>query len=93
MHQEVVFSPQRTLTMFLGLSAYLPAKERRALVRKWQSDARAAMAQLQARLDDHTRGATYGKPFAQWLLFDHEKAMLQAEISWLDTYLKMTGAT
>jgi DNA-binding PadR family transcriptional regulator len=79
------------LSTFLGCASYLTAGEREVLVRQWQSDAREAVAKLQARLNDRTVGATYGQPFAQWLLCDHEKSMLEAEIAWLDKYLEITG--
>jgi len=56
---------------------------------RWQEDARNALDELQRRIDDHGGNGIYGKPFAQWLLYDHEKAVLRAEIRWIDKYLKL----
>ncbi len=90
LREEAQFSHSSyALATFLGFAAYISKKERLKLVRQWQKAARVAVVELQTRINDHTEGETYGKPFAQWLLYDHEKAMIVAEIDWLDKYLEI----
>ena len=49
------------------------------------------VADLDARIKDTTKGPghTYGKPFSEWLLLDHERDMLKAELAWMDKYLEI----
>lgn len=76
---------------FLGLAAYLGAPERKQIVHNWQENARQRIEALDARINDKVPGAgrTYGKPFSEWLLLDHERDMLRAELAWMEKYLGM----
>ncbi len=75
------------LVPLIGLGSFLPVARRVALAREWIRAAEAECEKLKRRLDDHRVGGTYGKPFAEWLLLDHEKARLKADIRWLCKYL------
>ena len=80
-----------SLDAFLGLAAFLDNKERQKIVRDWQKEAVIRIADLDARIKDTTKGPghTYGKPFSEWLLLDHERDMLKAELAWMDKYLEI----
>jgi DNA-binding PadR family transcriptional regulator len=92
LREEAVFAySSHALSTFVGLATFLSGDERVALVKEWQQAARDAIGELQARIDDHSEGGTYGKPFAEWLLYDHEKHILDAEVAWLEKYQDMTG--
>ncbi|MBU0679353.1 MAG: helix-turn-helix transcriptional regulator [Verrucomicrobia bacterium] len=74
--------------ILLGMGSYLSPEKRRSIARTWQSEAKDVEQALLARLEDKTM-RTYGKPFAEWLLLDHEISILRAEIAWLDRYLSL----
>ena len=74
------------LVPLIGLGSFLPPTQRAVLVRDWARNAEKECATLEKRLRDHTEGATYGKPFAEWLLLDHEVSRLKADIRWLHKY-------
>jgi hypothetical protein len=80
-----------SLDAFLGLAAFLDDRERQKIVHDWQAVAAERIAGLDARIADTTRGPghTYGKAFSEWLLLDHERDMLKAELVWMDKYLKI----
>jgi DNA-binding PadR family transcriptional regulator len=77
------------LSTFVSLSAYLPAAERIRLMRQRHDLLAAAVQELDRHINDHTEGATYGKPFAEWLLYDLERHMLKSEMAWIKRYAKM----
>ena len=78
-----------SLDSFLGLANYLTHEERRQVVHGWQETARARWDELNERIEDKVPGPghTYGKAYPEWLLLDHERDMLQAEIAWMDKYI------
>ena len=91
--EESGFTPTNySLTTFLGLAHYLAPGERESLARAWQTAARARVQELDARINDTTRGPghTYGKSFAEWVLLDHERDILSAEALWIDKYIGFT---
>ncbi|HMP77118.1 MAG TPA: PadR family transcriptional regulator [Kiritimatiellia bacterium] len=73
----------------IGLGSFLPRRERVALARAWMKAATAERDLLQRRLADHSAGATYGKPFAEWLLLDHRASRLQADLDWIKKYIDL----
>jgi hypothetical protein len=75
------------LLPFIGLGSFLPSATRKSLAKAWVRSATAEQALLERRLNDHSAGATYGKPFAEWLLLDHEINRLRADIAWIHKYL------
>ena len=88
--EEACFSRSGySLTTFLGLAHYLTQPECETLARVWQRAARERIKELDSRINDRTRGIghTYGKTFAEWILLDHERDMLGAEVLWLDKYI------
>ena len=88
-HEETKFtSSAYAASLFLGTTAYVSRSERRTIARKWQEDARAKINELTDRIEDTAQGGIYGKPFPEWLLMDHERHMLAAEIEWFDSYMK-----
>jgi DNA-binding PadR family transcriptional regulator len=71
----------------VGLSSYLPLKKRIQAATK-------RIRQLKERLAVVEEGfTTYPQsvrsPFPRWLLLDHERAFLQAEIKWLRRFMKL----
>jgi DNA-binding PadR family transcriptional regulator len=78
-----------SLDSFLGLANFLTHDERQQVVHEWQDAARARVAGLDARIEDKVPGPghTYGKAYPEWLLLDHERDMLKAEIAWMDKYV------
>ncbi len=77
---------------FLGLATRLPPAERRTLAEEWRKAAQAAIREIDGLIRDKTPGRTYGKPFAEWLMLDHERALLRAEIAWLKKYVRWSKA-
>ena len=73
--------------VFIGMCSYLPEDERKRLARKRKQDARRHLKKLQQKLDsyDHEQG----KPYAEWLLLDHEIHMVNSQISWLDRFIDL----
>ena len=55
----------------------------------WQRSAREKVEALTRRIEDRTKGRTYGKPYPEWLLLDHERHMLTAESEWMDRFIAM----
>jgi len=78
--------------IFLGMATYLGRPERATLARNWQKEARKKVEELSRRIEDHSVGATYGKPYPEWLLLDHERHMLEAEIEWMTKFCGMLKA-
>lgn len=78
-----------SLDAFLGMTNYLTARERKALVTNWQRAASARIVDLDARINDKVPGRTYGKAYPEWLLLDHERDILKAELVWMDKYIKV----
>ena len=76
-------------SVFVGLAAYIPVKERIRLIHQWQKNISTLIHDLQQRLDNHDPEQTYGKPYAEWLLLDHEIQLLKAETVWLDKYCQL----
>lgn len=78
-----------SLDAFLGLANFLTREERQQVVRRWQEGARARIAELTARIEDKEPGPghTYGKAYPEWLLLDHERDVLAAELVWMDKFL------
>ncbi len=72
--------------IFLGLATPLGLEVRRNLARKWQEKARTKIQELTDRIEDHTENSIYGKPFPEWLLLDHERHQLTAEVEWMDKF-------
>jgi len=70
---------------FLGLASHLSIEERIKIARQWQEDEKRRIAELDVRMEAPT---TFGKSFGEWLLIDHERAILKAESSWIDQYCK-----
>lgn len=89
--ESVFIRTAYSLDAFLGLAAYLDNQERRKIVRDWQAAAVVRIAELDTLIEDkiHGPGRTYGKPFSEWLLIDHERDMLKAEQLWMDKYLEI----
>ncbi len=88
-HEETKFtSSAYAISLFLGTTGYVSRSERRVIAKKWQDDARAKIKELTDRIENTAQGGIYGKPFPEWLLMDHERHMLAAEIEWLDGYVK-----
>lgn len=77
------------LSPFLGLATRLERPERMRLAQAWMDAAEAQVKELQARIDDHRPGKTYGKSYAEWLMLHHEAHQLRAESRWLKHYLRM----
>ncbi len=80
------------LMPLIGLGSFLPVAQRVRLARDWSASSRAALEELRQRLRNKTPGDVYGKPFAEWLMLDHEAARLQADIRWLDKYIRLMEA-
>lgn len=82
-----------SLDAFLGLATFLTHGERMEVVHLWQTAARERRAELDARIEDKVPGPgrTYGKAYPEWLLLDHERDMLLAEIAWMDKYLGLVA--
>lgn len=80
-----------SLTTFLSLASYLDFGERERLARIWQATARRRIKELDACISDTTPGPghIYGKPFAEWILLDHERDALMADAKWLDKYISI----
>lgn len=78
-----------SLDPFLGLATFLDNASRRAIVDAWKQAARKRFEEVDAAIKDNRTGPghTYGKAFPEWLLLDHERDMLQAELAWMDKYL------
>lgn len=91
MAESVFMRTAYSLDAFLGLAAFLDDKERRQIVKAWQAAAKLRIAELDARIEDKRSGPglTYGKPFSVWLVIDHERDMLKAELTWMDKYLEI----
>ncbi|WFB36183.1 PadR family transcriptional regulator [Kiritimatiellota bacterium B12222] len=73
--------------LFIGMCSYLPREERIKLAQNRKQEANRHMKKLQTKLDGY--GHEYGKPYAEWLLIDHEIHMIRAQISWLDHFIEM----
>ena len=80
-----------SLDPFLGLAAFLDNDTRREVVGEWKQAARKRYEEVVAAIKDKSRGPghTYGKVFSEWLLLDHERDMLKAELAWMDKYLEI----
>ena len=80
-----------SLDPFLGLAAFLDNDIRREVVGEWKQVARKRYEEVDAAIKDKSRGPghTYGKAFPEWLLLDHERDMLKAELAWMDKYLEI----
>ena len=80
-----------SLDPFLGLAAFLDNDTRREVVGEWKQVARKRYEEVDAAIKDKSRGPghTYGKAFPEWLLLDHERDMLKAELAWMDKYLEI----
>lgn len=75
---------------FISLASYVPVKERIQLVDGWIEKGQALVAQLRKRLDPENQDAlVYGKPYAEWLLLDHEACLMEAEVTWMQKYKKL----
>lgn len=85
------FRTAYSLDSFVGLSSFISEHERRQLVKTWQGAAVERIQTLDALINDKSTGPghTYGKPFPEWLLLDHERDMLKAEVVWMDKFLKI----
>lgn len=81
-----------TLVPLIGLSSFVPQAQRAKLAQAWVEDAIKVKVELEQRVADRRVGVTYGKPFAEWLLLDHEIARLQCDIDWLNKYVKLLQA-
>ena len=81
-----------SLDAFLGLASYLDENIRIRVVRDWQTSAEKRIEELNILIDDrvHGPGHTYGKPYSEWLLLDHERDMLKAEMIWMEKFTKIT---
>lgn len=73
--------------VFIGMCSFLSAEERMRLARKRKQEARRHMKELQKKLDHYQREP--GKPYAEWLLIDHEIHMVRAQIDWLDHFIEL----
>ncbi len=78
-----------SLDSFLGLALFVDEDTRRTRVHAWQEAARHRMEALNAAINDKVPGHTYGKAFPEWILMDHERDLLKAEIAWMDKYLEI----
>lgn len=78
-----------SISPFLGLGSYLPRLERISLATTWRKGVKAHLSELEKRRSDHTPGRTYGKPYAEWLMLEHESYQLKAELRWLDHYISL----
>ena len=80
-----------SLDPFLGLAAFLDNDTRREVVGDWKQVARKRYEEVDAAIKDKSRGPghIYGKAFPEWLLLDHERDMLKAELAWMDKYLEI----
>ena len=80
-----------SLDPFLGLASFLDNAGRRAVVGEWKRAAQKRYEEVDAAIKDKSRGPghTYGKAFPEWLLLDHERDMLKAELAWMDKYLEI----
>lgn len=72
---------------FIGLSSFLPYEERVRLTTQRIEEAGRLLVDLCKRLDTYKN--QQGKPYAEWLLLDHEITMLQAQIKWLTRFLEL----
>jgi DNA-binding PadR family transcriptional regulator len=77
------------ISSFLGLGTRLDRAERIRLAETWMEAATQQVNELQARIDDHRPGKTYGKSYAEWLMLHHEAHQLRAEIAWLKHFRKL----
>lgn len=73
--------------IFVGMCAFLAVPERIRLARKRKEQARRHLKPLQQSLDEY--GKMKGKPYAEWLLLDHEIHMVKAQIAWLDHFIDL----
>ena len=73
--------------VFIGMCSYLPREERKRMARKRKQDALRHLKKLQQKLDNYEQEE--GKPYAEWLLLDHEIHMVQAQITWLDHFIDL----
>jgi DNA-binding PadR family transcriptional regulator len=90
MQQQATFERgTHPLIALVGLGSFLKPAQRIDLARAWADQAERQCADLEKRLSDHRVGQTYGKPFAEWLLLDHEIARLKADIRWLKKYIRL----
>jgi len=72
---------------FLSLGSFLPRQERIALTDAWIGSATELVNYLRKRVNCHEGEDTiYGKPFAEWLVLDHEASMMECEIAWMKKY-------
>ena len=88
MQQEAVFSrTEFNEHLFIGTSSFLPVAERVRLAKERKDEAKAHLKTLKHRLDHYE--SRKGKPYAEWLLLDHEIHMVKCQISWLDRFIDL----
>lgn len=75
--------------VFLSMATHLSREDRARLAKHWQSEARAKIEDLSRRIDDNSDGGIYGKSYPEWLLLDHERDQLAAEIAWMDKFCRL----
>jgi DNA-binding PadR family transcriptional regulator len=87
LEQGRFFRSRHASNMLVGLNAYLPLKQKTDLVHTWQAEAKNLLRALEARLKTYSKRP--GKPYAEWLLLDHEMHMLKAEIRWMAKFIQL----
>jgi DNA-binding PadR family transcriptional regulator len=87
LEQGRFFRSQYSCNMMVGLNAYLSAEQKIELARNWQTDARNFLRTLELRFKTYSKRP--GKPYAEWLLLDHEMHMLKAEIRWMSKFIAL----
>jgi len=73
--------------VFIGTSSYLAVSERIRLAKKRKEQAKEHLQSLQDRLERYVERK--GKPYAEWLLIDHEIHMVKSQIGWLDHFIDL----
>lgn len=87
LEQGRFFRSQHACNMMVGLNAYLPPEQKIELARTWQKDAQNYLCTLELRLKTYSKRP--GKPYAEWLLLDHEIHMLKADILWMAKFISL----
>lgn len=69
----------------VGMGNYLSLAEKRAAVNERMEQLLARRHEVEDELNNYGRGVR--SPFPRWLLLDHERHMLDAELAWLKRFL------
>ena len=91
LEQGRFFRSQYACNMMVGLNAYLSMEQNIDLAHAWQTAAKSRLRELETRLSSY--GKRPGKPYAEWLLLDHEIHMLKAEIRWMAKFIELVKET